>query len=504
MGQAFHRRFFLVALLVGFGALLCFKLCLKPLMAQEANPSTGISLELPQDLLVPKPKDKKPSRSDKKIDQSLNKIQTNLQGHLPPQDPLLKLSFNQAILLGLRNNLESLLAREEEKEAKGEFQRALSVLLPNLQGSVVQTRQTINLIGEGFDPSIFGISGGVFGPYNRFDARASVVQTIFDLSALGIYQAGRSNIRLAKFKVSLAQDEVFQSVGLAYVNAEKTKAVVIAAQADLELSATLLNLTATAFHSGLATGIDFTRAKTNFAQNKTRLSRAQTVATQAKLRLKQSLIIPMEVSLQLTTPLTQRAPFSPPSVDVALKSADQNRPDLKVVREEVKLRNYEKRVAVGKQVPSLAFAADYGASGITIGEGLGDTYQFGGQLNIPIFDGGNTLGEISVAKSKRRQALLVLNNLYQQVDEEVRSALVSLQAASSEIESTKEALDLSQQQVELARLRFFTGVGDNLELVQAQTSLSNARDSYAQALSDYHSARINLATATGQVAGFEF
>jgi len=107
------------------------------------------------------------------------------------------------------------------------------------------------------------------------------------------------------------------------------------------------------------------------------------------------------------------------------------------------------------------------------------------------------------AKSAKRQALIVLGNIESQANMEVREAMEKLKYSAQELISTGTNLRLSLKEMELARLRFFTGVGDNLEVVQAQASLARARDDRINALADYNSARISLATATGMNESFQ-
>jgi outer membrane protein TolC len=61
---------------------------------------------------------------------------------------------------------------------------------------------------------------------------------------------------------------------------------------------------------------------------------------------------------------------------------------------------------------------------------------------------------------------------------------------------------LSQHELELARDRFAQGINDNIEVINAQTSLAQARDQYVVALTQYHTARINLYFALGQTDSF--
>ena len=66
----------------------------------------------------------------------------------------------------------------------------------------------------------------------------------------------------------------------------------------------------------------------------------------------------------------------------------------------------------------------------------------------------------------------------------------------------KTTLDLAQTELRLARDRFAAGVADNIEVVNAQTALQNARNTLVAALAAYNTARANLAAAMGSAEGF--
>ena len=65
--------------------------------------------------------------------------------------------------------------------------------------------------------------------------------------------------------------------------------------------------------------------------------------------------------------------------------------------------------------------------------------------------------------------------------------------ALAQVRAANESVMLAQRELEMARDRFSTGVGDNLEVVTAQTSLANARDAQVTALAQHNASRLNLA-----------
>ena len=106
------------------------------------------------------------------------------------------MSLEQAIGLAIENNLATLLAKERRNEARGLEKESLAGLLPNISGAAYQASLTENLAALGFTPGRFpGFTSTFIGPFKNFDARVRLEQTIFSLSALRTFQAGRAGVR---------------------------------------------------------------------------------------------------------------------------------------------------------------------------------------------------------------------------------------------------------------------------------------------------------------------
>jgi len=114
---------------------------------------------------------------------------------------VLTITVFDAIVRALQHNLGVLLAEESVERARGVRWRMLSELLPNVNGRVSETRQKINLQAFGFGspggPSFPGVPN-IVGPFNVFDARVSVSQSVVDLAALNDARAETHHIEAAR------------------------------------------------------------------------------------------------------------------------------------------------------------------------------------------------------------------------------------------------------------------------------------------------------------------
>jgi outer membrane protein len=414
------------------------------------------------------------------------------------------LSYEQAVQLALENNLSTLLARERRNEARGEKQQALSPLLPQLFGAAFQANTTTNLVALGFEPGLIpGLNNTLIGPFKNFDARVRLSQTIFDLSAIQNYRAGRAGVRIAELREALAREQVVSATGLIYIEALRAERSVAAAQANVELAEALVKLAQDQRNAGIATGVDVTRAQTRLAEQQVSLAQAQTVSEQARLNLQRVIGVPLGSALALTEQLRfEDGPL--PAVETAVAQAREDRREIQVVAEQNRISELELKAVRAEYLPSLEVVSDYGSSGITPALVDLPTRSIALQLNVPIFNGGLTRGRVTSASSRLRQSELQLANIRNDVEEDVRVAMTTLNTAAAQVRAANESVRLAQRELEMARDRFRAGVGDNLEVVSAQTSLAQATQEQVTALAQHNAARLNLATALGRAEAFRW
>jgi outer membrane protein TolC len=183
-------------------------------------------------------------------------------------------------------------------------------------------------------------------------------------------------------------------------------------------------------------------------------------------------------------------------VEEALRRAYQSRPDYQAAIQQVLSAERFRSAATAEHYPTLGFSGNYGAAGVNIGDSHG-VFLAGATLEIPIFAGGRAHADVLQAEATLRQTQQQLANLRGEIDYEVRSALLDLNAAADQVEVAKSSLELANQTLDQARDRFTAGVADNLEVVQAQEMLASANESYIASLYAHNVAKVSLARAIG-------
>jgi len=406
---------------------------------------------------------------------------------------IVPLSLADAITRGLKQNLGLILGQQGIQSATGNRWGALSGLLPNITGRVTPEREIINLAAFGF-PLPPGMNP-VVGPFNVFDARVFVSQTIFDWSAIQSARAGNEGLTAAKFSYKDTRDTVVFMIANLYLQAVTGASQIEAAQAQVKTSQALYDRAVDMKKSGVIPGIDVLRAQVQLRAQQQRLIFYQNEFAKRKLTLARAIGLPLEQQFDLIDKIPYAA-LQPMSLEDSLKQAYQSRADLQAAAALVRAAEDAKRAAQGLALPSVRVTADTGYIGQSVDTAKG-TYTVAAGVRVPLFQGGAVRGRVLQADAALQQQRAQLEDLRTRIDFEVRTAFLDLRAADDRVKVAQEALELANQQLAQAQDRFAAGVTSNIEVVQAQEAVATASDNYISSLHAHNVAKISLARALG-------
>ena len=412
----------------------------------------------------------------------------------PPTGDTLRLTVADIIQRALEHNLGVLLSEEALSHAGGARWVALSQLLPNVNARLAQARQRNNLEAFGFSPSAFGIPR-VIGPFNTFDARIYLSQSLFDLRATNETRAENHNVEAARLSYKSARDLVVLVAANAYLEVLAADARAQSARAQLETSQALFTQAQDLKQGGIIAGIDVVRAEVRLNADRQRVTASQNDLEKARLQLARIIGLPVGQPFVVSAQLPN-IPVPDMTVDQALEQAYKARPDYLASLERVKAAEASRAAAFSEQLPSVRLNADYGALGLKASDTVG-TYTLAGSLNIPIFQGGRTQGRIAQADSDLRRRRAEAEDMRAQIYYDVRAAFLDLQATGEELQVATRSRELANQELAQARDRFAAGVANNIEVVQAQQSVTSAEEQYIDALLGYDVAKAVLARSLG-------
>jgi outer membrane protein len=423
----------------------------------------------------------------------------------PAAEQALPLSLKKAVEIALapEGSPRVALAEETIRQAEAQKLEARAALLPDIESSVTDERETTNLRAYGFTGSAFSFLPPGFsfpslvGPFSLFDARATASQNVFDFSTLKRFQQSKANVDAVKSDFDAAKDQVSDQVARAYLTTLRADAALATARANVELSQALRTLADQQQKAGTGTGLDVVRADVQLANDKQHLVVAENDRRRAGLNLLRAMGLKLDSEVVLTDKLDYK-PADIGPLDAALDDARKTRAELKAQKGRERSANLNYSSIRAERYPSVAAQANYGSIGSNLTD-ASPTYLYGVTVRVPIFDGGRRDARREESLSQYKQEQTRTRDLEQQVELDVRLAFDSIQSASVEVSTARDGVDLSDRELAQARRRYEAGVAYSLEVTDAQTRLDRARDNLINALYDYNVARIDFATATGRI-----
>jgi outer membrane protein TolC len=403
------------------------------------------------------------------------------------------LSLDDAVALGLKQNLGGVLATDAITDARGQRWQALSELLPNVVTDTGFGVHQVN-VKAAFGLSIPG-EPPIIGPFGYFDSRAYLTQSVFDWSSIERARSSNAQLKSAEFSSKDARELVVLVIVSNYLLAIADQSEVESATSQRDTAKVLFRQTSDQKTAGLASAVDVLRSQVQLQSREQKVIVAKNNLAKEKLVLARAVGLPLGQQFEITTDIPYQE-LTPSSLDEAIQSAYKARPDFQSQVNRVRSAELTRKAASAERYPSLGAETDYGLSGVNPGSSHG-TVDAAATLRIPIFQGGRVHGDVLRADASLTGERQRLEDLRARIDQEVRDAYLDLNAAAQEVSVEKSAVTLATQNLEQSRDRFTSGVTDNVEVVQAQDAVAIATDAYIGSLYSYNLAKISLARSTG-------
>ena len=184
----------------------------------------------------------------------------------------------------------------------------------------------------------------------------------------------------------------------------------------------------------------------------------------------------------------------------ALQQALQLRPELQASERNINVAKANVQVASSGYKPQASVFGNYGWHDYAFTNRLEDTREgwiLGANVSWALFDGMLTRGKVTEARAQLQEANLDYADTRRQVELEVRQAYSDYLQTLELIEAQKKTVEEAEESLRLAEARFRAGTGTQLDVLSAQTALTEARSNEIQALHDYNVAIATLERVTG-------
>ncbi len=405
----------------------------------------------------------------------------------------MSLTLDEAIRRGLRNNLGLVLQRTNITSTNAQRLQELQNLLPTVTGGASITVEQVNLAAYGL--RIPGFAQTV-GPFQVEDFRAYLTQNLVNLQSVQNYVAARHNFQAAQLSAQDAQGMVVLTVGNAYLLCVADGARIAAVEAQIASSKLSLDQATANHEAGTSPRLDVLRAQVDYQNQQQNLISTRNQFEKDKIALARTIGLPLEQKFTLADTAPYAA-LDTPQAEAAFEQALKERKDLAADAERVQAARHAEKAAFDEQLPTLNANGDFGDLGDTVGHSHG-TFTATGQISAPILQIAKTHGDEQAAAAQREQAQAQLADDTQQVNADIRDAILDIQSAAKLVQAAQSNVELSDEALREAQERFRTGIADNLPVSQALATDQQANDQYIAALYQHNVAKLELARAVGR------
>jgi outer membrane protein len=422
---------------------------------------------------------------------------TGRQSPLPGNAPsgVMRLTLDQSVALALKQNPTAQIAIITAAQSVQDKNVVRADLLPQANLSVTDSVERINL--QAFlGAKIPGFPQHA-GPFQVFSAGPTFSAPVFDLTLFRRYQAARETANASKSDSLSTREQVILLVVSQYIGTLRAVANVQASQSRVELAQALYDQAADVQKEGVGTGIDTLRANVELQNEKQRLLEAQADRDTSLFGLSRLLNLDPRQVIELADSLSF---FDTPQPEVvaSIDSALAERQEWKSMQEQLKAAGLQKKASSESRLPRLDFNGNWAYLGGSSTTGI-PTYNYEAAVTVPLFTGGRIHAEIVRADLEIQKLQQQEDDLRNQIALDVKTALLNLDSARSQVTVANLGMQLSKEEVDQARDRFRAGVANNIEVIQAQDSLARANDNQIAALYRFNQARADYARSIGQM-----
>lgn len=251
------------------------------------------------------------------------------------------------------------------------------------------------------------------------------------------------------------------------------------------------------YDNGMATKLDLMKATLGLQQMEAQVSQIENGAELSTAALLNTL------GLDPDTPVAFTEDLVPDSMVVELDSAQaqalEHRPELKQLRDAVKMADLGVRIARTANLPN-AFAQVNGSYKNPVGfsAGWGTDWNATAGVSMPLFTGGSNLARLKQAEARCRQARVALAMVEDGIRLEVKALALGLNQEAKNAAYQRKNVEVGEAALGLAEQRFQNGLLTNLDYMDSQLALTQAHVAYLNALANYQVAKAKLQKAVGE------
>ncbi len=377
------------------------------------------------------------------------------------------------------------LAREDKIQAR-------AALLPSLNYS----NQYIYTQGNGTPSGIFVANDGV----HVYNSQAVIHGDIFSPGKRAEYQRAQAADALARAKVEIARRGLAAAVVESYYGLIAAERKYAHAQQSVREARQFADITQKQEHGGEAAHADVVKAQILAEQRARETQEAELNVERSRIGLAVMIFPDFRQDFSVVDDFDSIPPLA--ELAAIRNLAMDHSPEVQAAQAALRQETLSISIARSALLPTLSFDYFYGIDANQFAtynhrneRNLGSVAQ--GSLNIPVFTWGAARSRVRQAELRREQAQIELGAAERQLLANLNSFYREAEIARAQLDSLRGSADLASESLRLTLLRYEAGEATALEVVDAQVTLTEARNAYDDGVTRYRVALASLQTLTG-------
>jgi len=421
-------------------------------------------------------------------------------------DETIFLTLEDARQIALKGNYDVLSNKENILLAEGKEVEALSGYLPKLS-----LNGNYNYVSK---IPVYTMSFTLPAPINATMSqkisqgmndntvyKIGLTQNIFDWGRT-VYNCQIAGLGkdMAKLDLDSVNSQVIFNVTSAFYNIILAKNVLSLQNESLKIAQDHMQRIENNFKQGTSSSFELMKSKVQVANIKPSVSKAYHNLDIAKINLKNLLGIQADKNIEVMGGLAEESYPENIIYESSLKSAEAQRPELSKIKKQQESARKALDVAKTTDKPVITANAGYQYQDpYYVQLEWVDYWSAGVNMSIPLFDGFLGYSKVKEAKAGVESIDYAAKNLNNMIGLEVRQAVYNLYDANEKIISQKETIKQAEEYIKIAKDSFKNGVITDLEVMDAELALLQARTAYLQALFEYTVAKNAYLKAIGEL-----
>lgn len=395
------------------------------------------------------------------------------------------LTLDEAVATAVKNHPQAVEAREDLHGAEARTGQALANYYPQ-----------INIAADWSKGRSFLIQLESIKATEVHTDALYLKQTIYDFGrTAGAVAAARGNRAAAAEALYITRQDISFRVRSAYYLLLAAEKQVVAVRETVRLKEEVYRQAQEFFNQGIRPKVDVSRAEANLFAAGTTLIRAENNREIARVELANAIGIPSLEERALVEPVTASAAV--PERSQVRREAFANRAELKRLDALKGAASANLKTARSGYLPTLSGTASVGYADRDFPPG-GNVWGVGLNLTVPLFSGFSTVEQEKEAVASLRGVEARHNNQRLQIIKDVESAWLGVRETTARIASTDKEVAAAKENQALSMGRYQEGVGNIIEVTDAQSLALDAETAHIQAVYDYHTALARLDRAVGK------